>query len=77
MPDYTFTGTGVRVDGVSDGRPAQKAGLKTGDVIIQLGHYNVSSLDNYMEALSKFKKGDTTQVKYKRGNDTAEAPVQF
>ena len=77
MPDYTFTGTGVRVDGVSDGRPAQKAGLKTGDVIIQLGGYNVSSLDNYMQALSKFKKGDSTQVKYKRGNDVSEAPVQF
>lgn len=77
MPDYTFTGTGVRVDGVSDGRPAQKAGLKTGDVILQLGDYNVSSLDNYMQALSKFKKGDTTQVKYKRGNDIAEMPVQF
>ena len=77
MPDYTFTGTGVRVDGVSDGRPAQKAGLKTGDVILQLGDYNVSSLDNYMQALSKFKKGETTQVKYKRGNDVAEAPVQF
>jgi len=77
MPDYTFTGSGVRVDGVSDGRPAQKAGLKTGDVIIQLGDYNVSSLENYMQALSKFKKGDATQVKYKRGNDVAEAPVQF
>src|SRR5258705_6994596 len=56
MPDYTFTGTGVRADGVSDGRPAQKAGLKAGDVIIQLGEHNVSSLENYMQALGKFKK---------------------
>jgi aminopeptidase YwaD len=77
MPDYTFNGTGVRVDGVSDGRPAEKAGLKTGDVIVQLGDYPVSSLENYMQALSKFKKGDNTVVKFKRGNDTAEAQVQF
>jgi hypothetical protein len=77
MPDYTFSGAGVRVDGVSDGRPAQKAGLQTGDVIIQLGDYNVSSLENYMQALSKFKKGDATKVKYKRGNDVSEAAVQF
>jgi aminopeptidase YwaD len=77
MPDYTFSGSGVRVDGVSDGRPAQKAGLKTGDVIIQLGDYNVSSLENYMQALSKFKKGDSTSVKYKRGNEVAEAAVRF
>ncbi|MBS1947969.1 MAG: M20/M25/M40 family metallo-hydrolase [Bacteroidetes bacterium] len=77
MPDYTFSGIGVRVDGVTDGKPAQKAGLKAGDVIIQLGDHNVSSLENYMQALSKFKKGDATFVKYKRGNDVAEAPVQF
>src|SRR3990170_3680977 len=30
MPDYTFNGAGVRADGVSDGRPAAKAGLKAG-----------------------------------------------
>ena len=77
MPDYTFNGTGVRVDGVSDGRPAQKAGLKTGDIILKLGDNTVSSLENYMQALSKFKKGDKTTVNYKRGNDLAEANVEF
>jgi len=77
MPDYTFSGSGVRVDGVSDGKAAQKAGLKEGDVIIQLGDFMVSSLENYMQALSKFKKGDATKVKFKRGNDIGEAPVQF
>ena len=77
MPDYTFGGTGVRVDGVSDGRPAQKAGLQTGDVITQLGDYNVTSLENYMEALGKFKKGDTTTVRFVRGKDNKETQVQF
>lgn len=77
MPDYTFSGSGVRVDGVSDGRPAQKAGLQTGDVIVQLGDYHVTSLDNYMEALGKFKKGDATVVKFKRGVEDKQAPVQF
>ena len=77
MPDYSYSGTGVRADGVSDGRPAQKAGLKPGDVIIQLGENNVSSLENYMQALSKFKKGDKTKVKFKRGNETLEATVEF
>ena len=77
MPDYTFNGSGVRVDGVSDGRPAQKAGLKVGDVIVKLGDYNVSSLENYMEALSKFKKGDKTTVEYKRGNENTQVEIQF
>jgi len=77
MPDYTFAGSGVRVDGISDGRPAQKAGLQTGDVIVQLGDYNVTSLENYMEALGKFKKGDVAIVRFKRGADVMEKQVQF
>ena len=77
MPDYAFGGNGVRADGVSDGRPAQKAGLKAGDIIVQLGDYPVPSLEKYMEALSKFQKGDMTTVKYRRGNDTIQAAVQF
>jgi S1-C subfamily serine protease len=77
MPDYSFAGTGVRVDGVSDGRPAQKAGLKTGDVIIQLGDFNTSSVETYMQALGKFKKGDKAKVKYKRGAEVVETEVVF
>jgi hypothetical protein len=30
-----------------------------------------------MQALSKFKKGDKTKVKFKRGNETLEATVEF
>jgi len=77
MPDYSFSGGGVRADGVSEGRPARKAGLKPGDIIVQLGDYPVPSLERYMEALSKFQKGDSTTVKYRRGNDVLQAAVQF
>ncbi len=77
MPDYTFTGTGVRADAVSDGRPAFKAGLKAGDIVIQLGDYKVNSLDDYMQALNKFNKGSKTKVKFKRGKETMDADIQF
>lgn len=77
MPDYTFAGVGVRVDGVSDNRPAQKAGLKTGDIIIALGDYKTNSLENYMQALVKFKKGDKTTVTYLRNGQTFFAAVAF
>jgi hypothetical protein len=77
MPDYTFSGAGLRCDGVTDGRPAQKAGLKAGDIIIKLGDYNISSMDSYMQALGKFQKGEKTKVKFKRGNEELETEVQF
>jgi aminopeptidase YwaD len=77
MPDYTFSGAGIRCDGVSDGRPAQKAGLKAGDVIIKVGDYTVSSMESYMQTLGKFQKGDKAKVKFKRGNEEMETEVQF
>jgi hypothetical protein len=77
MPDYTFPGTGVRCDGVTEGRPAQKAGLITGDIILQIGDFTITSMDSYMQTLGKFKKGDKTTVKYQRGNETKQAEVQF
>lgn len=77
MPDYGFNGNGVRLDGVSDGRPAQKAGLKAGDIIVQLGSDNISSLENYMQTLGKFKPGDKTSLKYKRGDAEMNTEVVF
>ena len=76
-PDYTFSGGGVRVDGVSEGKAAQKAGLKAGDVVIQLGEFSVSSVESYMQTLSKFKKGDATKVKVKRGAEELVFDIQF
>lgn len=77
MPDYTFNGIGVRVDGVSDNRPAQKAGLKTGDVILSIGDFKTNSLENYMQALGKFKKGDKATVTYSRNGQTLSSAVEF
>ena len=77
MPDYTFSGAGIRCDGVTDGRPAQKAGLKAGDIITKVGDYTISSMESYMQTLGKFQKGDKAKVKFKRGNEELETEVQF
>jgi len=77
MPDYTFSGNGVLVDGVSDNRPAQKAGIKTGDVITQLGEFVVSDVQTYMQALNKHIKGETINVKIIRGNEEVSLRLTF
>ena len=77
MPDYSFSGSGLRIDAISEGRPAEKAGLKAGDIIIKLGDYSVISLQTYMEALSKFNRGDQTTVEFLRDKEEMKAPVQF
>jgi len=77
MPDYSFPGSGLRIDAISEGRPAETAGLKTGDVIVKLGDYTVISLQTYMEALSKFNRGDQTTVEFLRGQEQMKVSVQF
>ena len=77
MPDYTYTGAGVRVDGLSDGRPAKSVGIKTGDVVVKLGDKEVDSVESYMKALSGFKKGDKTKVVVKRGTDLITFDIGF
>ncbi len=77
MPDYTFSGAGVKVDGVIAGRTAEKAGIKTGDVIIQLGEHPFTDVQTYMGALNKFNKGETTEVIFKRGEEILKSKVTF
>ena len=77
MPDYTFSGSGVMVDGVSENRPAQKAGIKTGDVLIQLGEHKFTDVQTYMNALNKFNKGESTIVTLIRGKEQLVLPITF
>jgi predicted metalloprotease with PDZ domain len=77
MPDYTFEGVGMRIDGVTDNKPAFKAGIKTGDIIIELGGQKINNVKDYMNALSTFKKGDKTIVLVKRGSENLSLPLEF
>jgi aminopeptidase YwaD len=77
MPDYTYNGSGVRVDGVSEGKIAQKVGIKAGDVVIQLGDIKFTDVQSYMGALGKFNKGDAAKVKVKRGNEELVFDIIF
>jgi hypothetical protein len=79
MPDYTFDGkgVGVRADAIIDGKIAQKAGIREGDIITRLGKYYSPDLNSYMDALSKFKKGDATTVTIMRGNKPLTFDIVF
>jgi len=77
MPDYTFSGTGVKADGIIEGRAAEKAGLLTNDVILQLGPHLINSVETYMKALNRFEKGETTIITIKRGNEVLEKNITF
>lgn len=77
IPDYFYDKEGLRVDGVSEDKPAQKAGIKAGDIILKIGEFQVRDMNGYMEALSKIEKGTKTQVEIKRGEQMLTLPIQF
>jgi aminopeptidase YwaD len=77
MPDYGYTGSGLRIDGVSKGKTAERIGLKAGDVLLQLGDYKFVDIETYMQALQHFKKGDKTTLRILRNGKEMSFDVQF
>ncbi len=77
IPDYGYTGTGMRIDGASAGKLADKLGLKAGDILLQLGDYKFVDVNSYMQSLSKFNKGDKTKLIYKRGSEEITVALEF
>ncbi|UCC45480.1 MAG: M20/M25/M40 family metallo-hydrolase [Candidatus Zixiibacteriota bacterium] len=77
MPDHVAEVRGLRVGAVSVGGSAEKAGLLKGDVIIKMGPRTIDDIYTYMNALGKYRKGDTTTVVVERGADTLSVLVEF
>lgn len=77
MPDYLFEGKGMRIDGITEGRPAAQAGLQKGDIVIKMGDSTVVDMMSYMYALSSFEAGDSTTVEVDRDGKIIDAHVKF
>lgn len=77
VPDYMYDGSGMRIDGVTEEKPAALAGLKKGDVVVRIGDHDVPDMMGYMKALGLFKKGDTTEVTVLRDGQEMKATVHF
>lgn len=77
IPDYLFSGEGMRIDGVSEDKPAQRAGLQKGDVVVKLGDSTIVDMMSYMRALSSFEEGQTTTVVVQRNGEKVTSEVTF
>jgi hypothetical protein len=75
VPDYAFAGPGVRITGTTPGSPAEKAGLKAGDVLVKLGGSMIGSMREFSDVLKLFAPGATVTVTYQRDGQTHAAEV--
>ncbi len=70
IPDYAAGDiSGVKLSGVSQGAPAEKAGLKGDDVIIELAGRKITNIYDYTYAIESLRIGQTTSVVVKRGDE--------
>jgi aminopeptidase YwaD len=75
IPEYAFEGPGVKLSGVRGGSPADKAGLKAGDVVLRFGARDIRNIYDYMYALGDHKAGDVVTLRVQRGGATVELQV--
>src|SRR5438093_1090593 len=78
--------TGAKIEGVTPGGPADKAGLKVGDIITKFNGTSLAAVKaededqsgpgtKLVELARKLTPDDTVQVEYRRGNDTKQATL--
>jgi Tol biopolymer transport system component len=75
IPNYATEVNGVKLSGVRAGSPADKAGLKGGDIIIQFGPQKIANIYDYTYALDAAKIGQPLTLKIKRDDQTIDLTI--
>ncbi|MBK9089851.1 MAG: M20/M25/M40 family metallo-hydrolase [Holophagales bacterium] len=75
MPDFSFEGPGVKVEGVVPGSPAEKAGVKAGDVVLKLDGQGVANLRDFSEKLKGMTPGQAVKATLRRDGKDVEVAV--
>jgi hypothetical protein len=77
MPDYSWPNAGLKLDGVTEGRAAQLAGIKAGDLIMKIGEIDIQNIQDYMKILSMHEKGDKVDAIIIRNNEKVNLSIEF
>jgi S1-C subfamily serine protease len=75
IPDFGTEQEGYPISGASPGSPAERGGLKGGDVIVELGGQKIGGLEDFDSALRKFSAGDEVIVIVLRKGERVELKV--
>ena len=71
VPDYSQSEvTGVSLSGVSKGGPAERAGLRAGDIVVELGGRRIENIYDYTFAIEALRVGEPVSVVVLRGGKT-------
>jgi len=75
IPDYGEEVEGVKLSGVREGSPAAKAGMKSGDIIVECAGKQVKNVYDYTYILGERKQGEVVEIVVLRGNERVKLQV--
>lgn len=75
IPNYTKEVKGAPLDGVSKGGPAEKAGLKGGDIITELAGRKIENVYDYTYAIEALKIDEEVKVIIERDGKKMELKI--
>lgn len=76
IPDYSHDeGNGLKLAGVAEGGPAEQAGVKGGDLVVELGGATIENIYDYTYAIEALKIGEPVTIVVLRGGKRIELEV--
>jgi hypothetical protein len=75
IPDFASEAKGYAISGVSPGSPADKGGLKGGDILIEFAGRKITGLDDFDLALRRVNAGDEVPITALRGGKEVKLKV--
>jgi acetylornithine deacetylase/succinyl-diaminopimelate desuccinylase-like protein len=75
IPDYSEDTKGVKLSGVREDSPAEKAGIQSGDVIVEFGGKKIENIYDYTYALQDVKAGEPVKIVVLRSGSRVEMQV--
>lgn len=70
LPDFGYTGRGVRISGVTPGSAAAAAGLRENDILLSFSGETIDDLQSYSNLLRARSIGDQVVIEVLRGGET-------
>jgi hypothetical protein len=77
IPDFGQVENGVKFSDVKPASPAEKAGFKAGDILVQFGDKPIKNLYDFTDALRRSKVGDVVEVTVMRDGKPVKASVKL
>ncbi len=77
VPDFAYPGPGVRLSGVGSGSPAERAGLREGDVLLAIGAVELADLRAFAQTLRALNPGQRVDLRFSRDGEERSAEAEL